>query len=301
MIRPLSRLFSLLLTCLAASSAAPPPAAAPAPAWPLPPLDYFIHKLPPPPRPGSWRDRMDLSDVVARQHIVTQADLKSIARTYWFNIFTFSDALGPQFTAENYPRTAALFARVIVTADFVTSALKSHYQRPGPFVAHPDQVQLLVRNEPGYSYPSGHTTRGRLCALVLAELDPSQRGLIVPAAERVGSDRIMAGEHYQTDIAAGRRLAKILFQILSKNQQFQAELATVKAAEWTTPPQPAPDAEDPVIWSAMAMAADDAFPGLYCENRHRPSSNALNRPALFTDLRTIKKIPPIVLRMNQIH
>ncbi len=188
--------------------------------------------------------RMDLSDVVARQHIVTQADLKSIARTYWFNIFTFSDALGPQFTAENYPRTAALFARVIVTADFVTSALKSHYQRPGPFVAHPDQVQLLVRNEPGYSYPSGHTTRGRLCALVLAELDPSQRGLIVPAAERVGSDRIMAGEHYQTDIAASRRLAKILFQILSKNRQFQAELATVKAAEWTTPPQPAPDAED---------------------------------------------------------
>ena len=240
MIRPLSRLVSLLLACLAASSAAPPPAAAPAPAWPLPPLDYFIHKLPPPPRPGSWRDRMDLSDVVARQHIVTQADLKSIARTYLFNIFTFSDALGPQFTAGNYPQTAALFARVIATADFVTSALKDHYQRPRPFVAHADQVQLLVGNEPGYSYPSGHTTRGRLCALVLAELDPSQRGLIVPAAERVGIDRIMAGEHYQTDIAAGRRLAKILFQILDKNQQFQAELATVKAAEWTTPPSPPP-------------------------------------------------------------
>jgi acid phosphatase (class A) len=243
MIRPLSLLVSLLLACLAASSAAPHPAAptaAPAPAWPLPPLEYFIHKLPPPPRLGSWRDRMDLSDVVARQHMVTQADLKSIARTYWFNIFTFSDALGPQFTAENYPQTAALFVRVIATADFVTGALKDHYQRPRPFVAHADQVQLLIGNEPGYSYPSGHTTRGRLCALVLAELDPSQRGLIVPAAERVGIDRIMAGEHYQTDIAAGRRLAKILFQIFDKNQQFQAELATVKAAEWTTPPSPPP-------------------------------------------------------------
>ena len=183
---------------------------------------------------------MDLSDVVARQQMVTQADLKSIARTYWFDIFTFSDVLGPQFTAGNYPQTAALFARVIATANFVTSGLKDHYQRPGPFVAHPDQVQLLVRNEPGYSYPSGHTTRGRLCALVLAELNPSQRGLIVPAAERVGIDRIMAGEHYQTDIAAGRRLAKILFQILNKNQQFQAELTAVKAAEWTTPPSSPP-------------------------------------------------------------
>jgi acid phosphatase (class A) len=250
MIRRLSRVVSLLLVGLAASSAAPLPAAAPtaapAPAWPLPPLDYFIHKLPPPPQPGSWRDRMDLSDLVARQQMVTQADLKSIARTYWFTIFTFSDALGPQFTAENYPQTAALFARVIATANFVTSGLKDHYQRPRPFEAHPDQVQLLVRNEPGYSYPSGHTTRGRLCALVLAEFDPSQRGLIVPAAERVGIDRIMAGEHYQTDIAAGRRLAKILFQILCKNQQFQAELATVKAAEWTTPPSPLPTPKDPV-------------------------------------------------------
>ena len=85
MIRRLSRLVSLLLVGLAASSAAPLPAAAPtaapAPAWPLPPLDYFIHKLPPPPQPGSWRDRMDLSDLVARQQMVTQADLKSIART----------------------------------------------------------------------------------------------------------------------------------------------------------------------------------------------------------------------------
>ena len=82
MILRLSRLVSLLLVGLAASSAAPAPAAAPtaapAPAWPLPPLDYFIHKLPPPPRPGSWRDRMDLSDVVARQQMVTQADLKPI-------------------------------------------------------------------------------------------------------------------------------------------------------------------------------------------------------------------------------
>jgi membrane-associated phospholipid phosphatase len=147
----------------------------------------------------------------------------------------------PTCSAHNSPpQTAALFARVIATANFVTSGLKDHYQRPGLFVAHPDQVQLLVRNEPGYSYPSGHTTRGRLCALVLADLDPSRRGLIVPAAERVGIDRIMAGEHYQTDIAAGRRLAKILFQILDKNQQFQAELATVKAAEWTTPPSPPP-------------------------------------------------------------
>ena len=50
-------------------------------------------------------------------------------------------------------------------------------------------------------------------------------------------------------LEAARRacfVAKILFQILYKNQQFQAELATVKAAEWTTPPSPPPTPKDPV-------------------------------------------------------
>jgi acid phosphatase (class A) len=96
-------------------------------------------------------------------------------------------------------------------------------------------MSLLVRREPGYSYPSGHTTRSRLCALVLGELDPGKRKEINQVAERVGLDRILAGEHYLTDIEGGRKLAKILYSCLNKNPDFRAELAEVKTAEWTHP------------------------------------------------------------------
>ncbi len=84
------------------------------------------------------------------------------------------------------------------------------------FAAYPDQIKLLVRNEPGYSYPSGHTTRSRLCALVLAQLIPQQRTQIIKIADTVGTDRILAGEHYLTDLEGGRTLGKILFYQLGK-------------------------------------------------------------------------------------
>jgi acid phosphatase (class A) len=179
---------------------------------------------------------MDLSDAAARQRLVQDEDRKSIQRTYGFTVFTFDSVFGPDFTPRNYPRTEAFFAKLMATTREVVSGLKEHYKRLRPFEGHPDQIQLLVRHEPGYSYPSGHTTRSRLCALVLGELDPGKRKAINQVAERVGLDRILAGEHYLTDIEGGRKLAKILYSCLNKNPDFRAELAEVKAAEWTHPP-----------------------------------------------------------------
>jgi len=233
--------FAILLLPFAAPGA--PAVTSPSPAatqsaktWPLPPLDYFVNKMPPPPRTGSFRDRMDLSDAAARQRLVQDEDRKSIQRTYGFTVFTFDSVFGPGFTPKNYPRTAAFFAKLTATAREVVGGLKEHYKRLRPFEGHPDQISLLVRREPGYSYPSGHTTRSRLCALVLGELDPGKRKEINQVAERVGLDRILAGEHYLTDIEGGRKVAKILYSYLNKNPDFRAELAEVKAAEWTHPP-----------------------------------------------------------------
>jgi acid phosphatase (class A) len=206
------------------------------PQWTMRPLDYFLNKLAPPPRTGSYRDRMDLSDAIARQKSLTPEDLKSIQRTYLFTVFTFDKALGPGFNPQKYPKTAAFFAKLTNTANGVVSGLKNSYQRLRPFQAHPDQIKLLVRNEPGYSYPSGHTTRSRLCALVLAQLIPSQRQQILKIADTVGTDRILAGEHYLTDLEGGRALGKIIFYELGKDQQFQNELEALRIAEWTPPP-----------------------------------------------------------------
>ena len=176
---------------------------------------------------------MDLSDAVARQRTMTKQDNKSIQRTYFFTVFSFSEILGPDFTPENYPKTAAFFTKLGNTASGVILPLKNYYKRLRPIDAHQDLITLMVRNEPGYSYPSGHATRSRLFALAMAEIVPQQRAALMRAAERVGLDRILGGEHYATDLEGGRKLGKILFLALNKDPQFREDLDALKAAEWS--------------------------------------------------------------------
>jgi len=234
---PASRLLTisaaLLLASLVATAATPSPTPQPD-VWPLPPLEYFIERLPAPPRATSYRDRLDLSDAVARQASMTPAQVAQAQKSYAFNIFYFSEILGPGFTPKNYPGTAAFFQKLAATANVVIVGLKNHYARLRPFQAHPDQIKLLVKNEPGYSYPSGHTTRGRLFALVLGELCPEKQRALESSGEQVGVDRILAGEHYRTDLEAGHRLAKMMFLQLQKDPGFLAAVNALRRSEWAS-------------------------------------------------------------------
>ena len=171
---------AMLFASLVAPAATPSPTPQPD-VWPLPPLEYFIEHLPAPPRATSYRDRLDLSDAVARQASMTPAQMAQAQKSYAFNVFYFSDILGPEFTPKNYPKTTAFFKKLAATANVIIVGLKNHYARERPFQAHPDQIKLLVKNEPGYSYPSGHTTRGRLFALLMRELCPAKQRALEPS------------------------------------------------------------------------------------------------------------------------
>ncbi|MEO6846859.1 MAG: phosphatase PAP2 family protein [Chthoniobacterales bacterium] len=216
-----------------ASTLAPVPVPTPvASPWPLPPLDFFIQHSAPPPKPQSFRDRLDVQDVIARQGQLTQAVLDHVQWSYTFDVFSFSEVLGPNFNAHRYPKTNAFFKNVAMEANWVITGLKDHYQRLRPFQAYPALIHLYVRNEPGFGYPSGHTARSRLYAYILSYLDPAKRRAFLNSAEQVGVDRILAGEHYQTDLEAGRKLGKLLFYTLMKDPSFRQDLATLSAQEW---------------------------------------------------------------------
>ncbi|GAT33182.1 acid phosphatase [Terrimicrobium sacchariphilum] len=230
------------LCCLAlttASSIGAPPSATPSPTpqWHLPALEYFIEKLPAPPREGSFRDRLDLQDARARQASMSPEQLAHARVTFRLTVFTFSEAMGDGFNPTNYPQTAAFFARVANDANLIITGLKNHYKRVRPFQAHPGKVSIYVPAEAGYSYPSGHSTRSRLYAMLLAELDPSKKREISLCAQKVATDRILAGEHYLTDLEAGRKLGKLIFQSLMRDPSFHASLEAVRQAEWTNSPQ----------------------------------------------------------------
>jgi hypothetical protein len=201
--------------------------------WELPPLQHFIERLPAPPKPGSFRDRLDIRDAIAQQATMTSTQQEHMQWSYNFSVFTFSEVLGPNFNPQNYPKTAAFFDQVAKEANVVIGGLKNHYHRLRPFQGHPELIHLYVKNEPGFGYPSGHTTRSRLFAYILAYLDPSKRRPFLDAAEQVGIDRILAGEHYQTDLEAGRKLGKLLFYAFMHDAAFRQDLLNLSATEWS--------------------------------------------------------------------
>ncbi|CAN5324278.1 phosphatase PAP2 family protein [soil metagenome] len=206
------------------------------PTWPMPPMDYFLERMPTPPATGSAMDQADLDYILVVQAAATPEQIAHAQKSVAFDVFTFSEVLGPNFTVAHYPQTAAFFKRLEVTSNDVKNPIKDHYARLRPYEAHKDLVKILVTREPNFSFPSGHATRSWLYALVLGQLDPANRLPFLHCASQVGADRIIGGMHYQTDVLAAHALAQLIFDALQKDPTFLQDLNTLRAAEWKSPP-----------------------------------------------------------------
>lgn len=204
------------------------------PVWPMPPVSYFVERIPPPPKEGDAADMSDLDFVLALQHTATPAQIAHAKMTEKLDPFViFSEAFGEGFQENKYPLTKALLEKVTVTGESVKSGLKAYYTRKRPVDAHEkDGVVSYVARDVSFSYPSGHALRGWLTALVLAQLDPSKKHELLVCGAQVGLDRVVAGVHYQTDTIASRAVGRLIFDKLMADPSFKAELEKVKSAEW---------------------------------------------------------------------
>lgn len=211
--------------------------------WPMPPASYFIQRIPAPPTEGDAVDISDLEYVLAVQACATKEQIRHTNLTDKLDPFViFGEVLGRGFNASRYPLTNDLFTKLSATAERIKDQLKKHYARKRPVDAHQENgVVSYVPRFSSFSYPSGHSLRGWLWALVLSDLDPEKKNQIIFCGARVGSDRVVAGVHYQTDIMASRALGRLIFNKLKSNPNFVKELAAVKKAEWagadTAPPR----------------------------------------------------------------
>ena len=82
--------------------------------------------------------------------------------------------------------------------------------------------------ENDYGYPSAHSTRGTVQALLLAELFPEHKEAILEIGRHLGWDRVLLGKHFPTDIYAGRVMGQALVRELLASPAFQNDLAEAK-------------------------------------------------------------------------
>lgn len=184
--------------------------------------------LPDPPTLNSeeWQDEVDL--MLKLQSSRSDADKARIAQEDDFSVFVFADVLGPWFTEANCPKTAALFASVEGDSKVFANIGKKHWQRPRPYTSVA-ALNPAGKTEKSFSYPSSHSTRGSVCAEILASIFPDKRAALLERGRQIGWDRVIAGVHYPSDIAAGRVLGHALAEQFLASPAFNLELADVKA------------------------------------------------------------------------
>lgn len=184
--------------------------------------------LPDPPANGSPETLKEIDLILEKQKNRTPEAITRIKREVHLNVYLFDTVLGSWFMARNVPLTAALFVRVDATEHPVINSAKKFWDRPRPFIQD-KRVHPPIDPPKNASYPSGHSTVGDLDVLILAEIVPDLKDALLARGLQIGDDRIIAGVHFPSDVAAGHTLAQALYERFNASPDFLADIARAKA------------------------------------------------------------------------
>ncbi|WP_158806415.1 MULTISPECIES: phosphatase PAP2 family protein [unclassified Acidisoma] len=190
------------------------------------PADVNLEEmLAPPPLLGSDAQKADMKAVMDAQAARTTDQVTASVKDFKKSIFRFGDVLGPGFTKVNLPFTDAFFKRVILNDSEIITAAKGYFMRPRPFITN-DQVNPVMLRPGGGGYPSGHSTFAYVTAILLGIMVPEKRDALFARANDFASMRVISGEHYPSDVAAGKVAAALMANALLHSAKFMADFKT---------------------------------------------------------------------------
>lgn len=171
--------------------------------------------LPPPPAKGSQNLKTDQDVRIEVATTATKTQIK-IAKHTEYDVFSFSDILGPRFNAQELPKTAAFFKKIDGDTHEAIHIAKKTFERPRPM------------KTTGYDYPSGHSTLSFVWESLLVDIFPERQKELYAQAKIMAWNRVVLGHHYPSDIAAGETYGHYLVQEFLKNPHCKQELDGVK-------------------------------------------------------------------------
>jgi acid phosphatase (class A) len=185
--------------------------------------------LAPPPTSQSNEQKLDLMAVLRTQKESTASQRDRAVADNELSVFRIAeDVLGPNFTPPRVPKTAAFFDRIWKDYRDIILATKDVWDRPRPYQVSTD-VKPIGKLEKSGSYPSGHATRGYLAAIILSNMLPEKRESLFARAREYGDNRIVAGDHFPSDVEAGRFAATAMAVTFIQNEKFSNDFAEAKA------------------------------------------------------------------------
>lgn len=190
----------------------------------------LVSLLPPPPANDSAQTKAEVGEILTLQVTRTpQMAARAVAdadETIW----RFSDVVNnDKFSKESLPKFSAFFDRIVETEAAVVDPAKDTWKRPRPHLLYPDLVKPIVPLSKSGGYPSGHTTVGTLMGVVLANMLPEKRDVIMARAWEYGHNRIVGGIHYASDIEAGRISGMLIAQTIMTHDDYKVEYEAARA------------------------------------------------------------------------
>lgn len=184
--------------------------------------------LAPSPLPNSEMQKRDLATVLDVQKTRTPAQVERAVADNALSIYRFADVMGADFSAERFPQVDAFFKRVFNDSRILVLSSKDVWDRPRPYVVSQDVQTVGERPKAPGSYPSGHAIFGYLSAIILANMVPEKAALLFERGYEYGTNRVITGVHFPSDLEAGRMAATAIAAALMESEQFRAELEGAK-------------------------------------------------------------------------
>lgn len=217
-----------LFTGLLLTLAVPAARAADAPYLTAKDLDVTI-LVPSPIANGSPADLAQQQLVIAAQKAASPERIALAAADADESVFDmYTRVFGPGFNAAALPLTTRFFARVGESEDETLDPAKKIFGRKRPWLSNPE-IQPYAKKTSSGAYPSGHTSRVTLVAVILTAMLPEKRDLIWPRTEEYAWSRVVGGMHYPADLEAGFRVGTAMAAAMMTKPEFQADFGPVKA------------------------------------------------------------------------
>ena len=185
--------------------------------------------LAPVPDPSSDMQKLDLEAVLEAQKMRKPEEVEQAVGDNALSIYRFADVIGTGFSAEKLPTFDAFSKRMFNDSRILVLTSKDVWDRPRPYVVSAQVDTVGERPKAQGSYPSGHSIFGYLSAIVLANMIPEKAVEIFARGHRYGTNRVIAGVHFPSDVEAGRIAATVIAAGLMESKQFQTEFEAAKA------------------------------------------------------------------------
>lgn len=173
----------------------------------------------PPPEPGSEGFAQDLAIVLWMQETRTEAQIALATSQEDFDLDDFADILAVPITHVNALELRAVLDEIIREMKQEYEAIKAHYARARPY-KQSDLVHPVFEHEGSKGYPSGHSTRGMVYALLLADIFPEQKDALIEYGKHVGYNRVLVGVHFPSDVHAGQTLGTAYAEAILKQTSW---------------------------------------------------------------------------------